>query len=748
MVNYYRCLNCMAPKAQPGICASCNTDDKKLQKTLNAMQPGLVLQNRYLIGKLLGSGGFGNTYLAFNLNLDRKCAIKEYMPYGIASRRIEEQEVTLVDETTASQYRVGMDKFLEEAKTLSRFNDHPGIVSIIDFFHENNTAYIVMEYIDGITLKEYLQRKGGKLSLEQTLEIIAPVLDALREVHGAGILHRDISPENIYITATRQVKLLDFGAARHAMGEASKSLSVILKPGYAPEEQYRSRGKQGPWTDIYAVAATIYHCVTGVLPPDSLDRFDEDTLVPLSKIVASIPADIEKGIMTALAVRGRDRFQTVEAFQRALHIQADGESVSQAVKQHVAKPTPLKLDVSVSANADEKDSVDTTPPISRKPGIRIKWNRWTIGSGVAVLSVLLLYLGWFILMDKSHGDYVGLPIEQVKQELLDRGVPENKLLIEYVFNQEQADSVVAQQPKAGTAFHANGRVELKVGRDELEIGEYVQFGKYNKAPILWRVIHNDKDGDPMLFSDKIISIKAFDARGEYHSNSNRESWGSNFYEKSNLRQWLNSDEQKIDWWQNRPTKENTWGDNPYDQEKGFLASDHFTAAERSYIKPRTHKVLLAEIDSNQADGGNNVHQYDSNITKVVQNYDSAWYENVTDQVFLLSVKDLKEYVYDHRLTFGENWWIGEPTAEAVANSTYENDGLKVGKKWYYWLNTPNVEYGSVVRFVYDAGGVHYGNHARGDDVGVRPALQLNLQSAIFTSDGAGTEKNPYTVQVQ
>ena len=216
------------------------------------------------------------------------------------------------------QYDYGLRKFLEEAQSVARFAHHPNVVSARDYFAANGTAYMVMEYVEGVTLKEYLAKKGGRISFEEARGIMMPVMDALREVHQAGMLHRDISPDNIYITTSAQVKILDFGAARYFSGEQSKSLSVILKSGYAPEEQYRSSGKQGAWTDVYAVAATLYKAMTGQTPPDALDRMAEDTLAPPSRLGVAIPPAAEQALLKALAVNAGRRFQSMGEFQQAL----------------------------------------------------------------------------------------------------------------------------------------------------------------------------------------------------------------------------------------------------------------------------------------------------------------------------------------------------------------------------------------------------------------------------------------------
>jgi serine/threonine protein kinase len=277
------------------------------------------LNNRYNIEDVLGHGGFGITYSALDKILNVKVAIKEYLPRQLATRAEGQTKVSIFTGESRKHYEYGLRKFLEEAQSIAQFSHHPNIVSARDYFETNNTAYMVMEYIEGVTLKEYLEQKGGKIPFEEAKAIMMPVMDALREVHSVGLLHRDISPDNIYITTTGQVKVLDFGAARYYAGEQSKSLSVILKPGYAPEEQYRSSGKQGTWTDVYATGATIYRVISGKTPPEALDRKEEDTLEPPSRLGISIPADAERALLKALAISAAQRFQTMGEFQEALN---------------------------------------------------------------------------------------------------------------------------------------------------------------------------------------------------------------------------------------------------------------------------------------------------------------------------------------------------------------------------------------------------------------------------------------------
>jgi serine/threonine protein kinase len=299
-------------------CPHCGYQAGSEPESLLHLPPGTLLQGKFLLGRVLGQGGFGITYLAWDTTLNIKLAIKEYLPQQMATRSAGQNTVTVYKSSLAAEFRYGRDKFLEEARTLARFNEHPNIVTVRDYFEANGTAYLVMNYHEGITLQNYLVSKGGVIPVDQALSIFMPVLDALKEVHNAGILHRDISPDNLLIEKTGRVILIDFGAARQAMGEKSKSLSVIMKAGYSPPEQYQSRGKQGTWTDIYSVAASFYRAINGQAPLEAIDRMAEDDLLAPSKLGIAIKPKQKEVLLKALAVKAEERYQTVEQFQKAL----------------------------------------------------------------------------------------------------------------------------------------------------------------------------------------------------------------------------------------------------------------------------------------------------------------------------------------------------------------------------------------------------------------------------------------------
>ncbi|HIR26940.1 MAG TPA: serine/threonine protein kinase, partial [Candidatus Choladousia intestinigallinarum] len=252
------CLGCMQEiEQQVTKCPYCGYLEGTGVEEPYYLAPGTVLRKRYLIGKVLGYGGFGITYIGYDQRLKRITAIKEYFPSDFATRAFGTRQVTVYSGMAVEQYQSGLERFHLEAQKLAKFTDVPEIVDIYDCFYENGTGYIVMEFLKGKNVKEILKERE-KLPWEEAKEIILHVLDGLHVMHGAGMIHRDIAPDNIFITEEGQVKLLDFGAARYAASTYTRSLSVILKPGYAPEEQYRSRGKQGAWTDIYGVGASFY----------------------------------------------------------------------------------------------------------------------------------------------------------------------------------------------------------------------------------------------------------------------------------------------------------------------------------------------------------------------------------------------------------------------------------------------------------------------------------------------------------
>lgn len=323
------CMNCMAPIDETaGACPYCGYSGGR-DPAPHQLRPGTMLSDRYLVGNALGQGGFGITYIGRDMRLDLKIAIKEYFLNGYVNRNTSvSADVTVTDRRQADFIAGGKEKFLREARILAKFNDEAGVVNVRDFFEENQTAYIIMEYLDGQDLR---QRLGESLfTADEIFRLMGPIFDVLERIHKENMIHRDISPDNIMMLKNGTLKLMDFGAARQANFSDQHSVSIVFKMGFAPEEQYRSKGIQGPWTDIYALCATIYKCITGITPDDSLQRGAQDEVKWPSELGIPITPQQEFVLKKGMAVRQQDRFQSIGELKAALNGDAEPPQAVQA----------------------------------------------------------------------------------------------------------------------------------------------------------------------------------------------------------------------------------------------------------------------------------------------------------------------------------------------------------------------------------------------------------------------------------
>ena len=305
----HRCLGCMREFGDGvGVCPYCGYVVGTEAAARNHLAPGTVLQGRYTLGRALGQGGFGITYIAWDQKLERAVAIKEYMPNAFASRMTGQKEVACFTEDAQRQFRQGLEKTRKESRALTQFGTLESVVKVYDCIEENNTAYIIMELLRGRTVKDILQERG-KLTFAETMRIMTPVLQTLDAMHGAKMIHRDVAPDNIFVCEDGKIKLLDFGAARVVTGADDKTLSVVLKAGYAPIEQYSSKLRQGPYTDVYAACATMYKMLTGETPPDSLSReVDGDALNGLRS--SDAPPAAQNVLLQGMAQNAAARIQS------------------------------------------------------------------------------------------------------------------------------------------------------------------------------------------------------------------------------------------------------------------------------------------------------------------------------------------------------------------------------------------------------------------------------------------------------
>lgn len=447
------CMGCMKELTQAGVCPYCGYDPGNVSEEGHYLKPYTILNGKYLVGKVLGEGGFGITYIGYDLNLEVPVAIKEFYPNGFVTR---EGGVT----SLVSVYRGAnleavskwKNNFIREARTLAKCSHFSGIVGVKDFFEENGTAYIAMEYLEGMTLKAYVKACGGKVETGWLLKSLEPVMSSLAKVHEYGLIHRDISPDNIMILGSGNMKLLDFGAARDYSAEDEKSLSVMLKPGYAPEEQYRTRGKQGPWSDVYAFAATVYKCITGVTPPESMERMRQDGLKRPGELGILIPPQAEAALLKGMAVYAENRYQSMKEFMEALY-QTQGsqtkEVLHQPASQTVPPVTQTRTNVRTTDGKPARDRKGAVTPAEKvQAWCRKYWMILAAATGIVLACVLIA-----IMSGKEENSE---PVEEA-EEALEPGDEELSAEAE-AGNEEE----VSDEQKASEALE-NGRVKFEEG---------------------------------------------------------------------------------------------------------------------------------------------------------------------------------------------------------------------------------------------------------------------------------------------
>ena len=450
-----------------------------MEENLHCLRKETRLIGRYTIEGVLGQGGFGITYLGIDELHEKKVAIKEFFPQGIVTRNIEYQDtvtVTFVGEK--DNYEKGKERFLKEARTMAKFSKDEGIVKALDFFEINNTAYIVMEYLEGITLKQYL-RENQRIAPEDLIELLVPLIESLDEIHSQGMIHRDISPDNIMVLPDGRIKLMDFGAARDYTEFGEKSLSIVLKPGYAPPEQYQTHGVQGPWTDIYALCATMYKCITGENPPDAIERVMDDSLKKISEFGIVIPLQEEAAIIKGMSVSAKDRYQDIKDFCEDLYGGYEETSVSENKESEVKIETGNEIKVTEIAEQQKSQYILRNPKVEddsfTESGKKVTWDCL-----------------WF-------GSY---PQSQITKK----------------------DGEIYTTLKNTDNWDKNGDATIDNSKYHK-----TEAGYFKYEPIKWRVLQSE-NGEAFLLSDVILD------RQPYNENYEDITW-----EESSLRTWLNGE---------------------------------------------------------------------------------------------------------------------------------------------------------------------------------------------------------------
>lgn len=603
-----------------------------MEKNSYSLQRNTGLIGRYVIQKVLGQGGFGITYLGIDKLYGNKVAIKEYYPQKIAMRKAQyEDVVTVTSIEEKNNYNKGKKRFLDEAQVMARFNKNEGIVKILDFFEANNTAYIVMEYLEGITLKQYLG-KYGVLQFRNLIEMMLPLLEALIEIHSQGLIHRDISPDNIMVQHNGKLKLMDFGAARDYTESGNKSLTVILKPGYAPPEQYQTHGVQGPWTDIYALCATIYKCLTGITPPDAIARVMDDKFKEPDQLDGKLSPDIKKILWKGMNIFPEERYQDIVEF---------GEDVYDAL---FTPEENKKLDLDNEKNIDEdldspdkdNESVledDKIEGAVKKTSIPKKEKRKSPVKKVLVIIVCLLLAGGIKYYSTGNEQEISTAKKDlvenpkiVKDTSVEGG---KKVTWDCIWFGSYPQTKIVSSSKENDLYStletANGwdkNNDIIIGKEKYHRAKKSYF-KYE--PIKWRVIKCE-NGEALLLSDIVLD------KQKYNKRLKKVTW-----EKSTLRKWLN---------------------------KKFM-NRAFSSSEQEAI--RTTKVINEDNYYYKTDGGNDTLDkiYLLSLSETDEEKEYGFTDSYGMTIKYSNYADLDDYQY---------WWLRTPGEKNISAAAVDMSG--------------------------------------------------------------------------
>lgn len=603
-----------------------------MEKNSYSLQRNTGLIGRYVIQEVLGQGGFGITYLGIDKLYGNKVAIKEYYPQKIAMRKAQyEDVVTVTSIEEKNNYDKGKKRFLDEAQVMARFNKNEGIVKILDFFEANNTAYIVMEYLEGITLKQYLG-KYGVLQFRNLIEMMLPLLEALIEIHSQGLIHRDISPDNIMVQHNGKLKLMDFGAARDYTESGNKSLTVILKPGYAPPEQYQTHGVQGPWTDIYALCATIYKCLTGITPPDAIARVMDDKFKEPDQLDGKLSPDIKKLLWKGMNIFPEERYQDIVEF---------GEDVCDAL---FIPEENKKLDLDNEKNIDEdldspdkdNESVlkdDKIEGAVKKTSIPKKEKRKSPVKKVLVIIVCLLLAGGIKYYSTGNEQEISTAKKDlvenpkiVKDTSVEGG---KKVTWDCIWFGSYPQTKIVSSSKENDLYStletANGwdkNNDIIIGKEKYHRAKKSYF-KYE--PIKWRVIKCE-NGEALLLSDIVLD------KQKYNKRLKKVTW-----EKSTLRKWLN---------------------------KKFM-NRAFSSSEQEAI--RTTKVINEDNYYYKTDGGNDTLDkiYLLSLSETDEEKEYGFTDSYGMTIKYSNYADLDDYQY---------WWLRTPGEKNISAAAVDMFG--------------------------------------------------------------------------
>lgn len=449
------CMGCMN-EIPDGVrqCPICGYDESTLVQESYYLMPGTVIGGKYIVGKVMDYNRFYITYLGWDAERNQKVTVHEYLPSDFSTRAKGETGVTIYSGDALEQFEEGLKTFLNEGNAVQHISDLQGVSIVYDCVSENDTGYIINEYLEGQTLKELLNQ-GKKYSMEEAMTIITPLLQGLSRIHASQVMHYDICPNHVFITDQGEVKLINFGAAKYTTTSNSKSLAIILKPGYAPEEQYRSQGEKGAWSDVYAVAALLYRMITGIVPDEAVERAMIDNLKPPSELGVKLPKATENALLNALNVYKEYRTPSAEQFLKEL----SSDNVKRVQEKRV------KLETG-------------------------KFPVWAKGL-IAGLACVIVAGSIFIYKNQSTGDIVSQTATMIDAMQMDCQAAKSaiehlgaKCRIQYIPDNEDPEGTIwMQSVEAGKAIDKDTLIVLNVsgGEQKLTIpDDWIEQKKYDE----------------------------------------------------------------------------------------------------------------------------------------------------------------------------------------------------------------------------------------------------------------------------
>lgn len=493
------CLGCMEKKGTALICPHCGYEEGTSYLP-SYIKPGTMLNNRYLVGKLLISNGEGATYIGYDTVITCKVVIREYMPENLCTR-VKGKPIISVNYNHLAQYKALMAEFTELNKSLAKMRTLSHIVPALDLFAENNTTYAIYEYIESISLIDYLKENAGELSWEQVSKLFPPLFTTLGIIHNTGIIHRGISPNTIYYTPKGELKLMDFCVS--AVRTANTELVSEIFQGYAAPEQYSLSSRQGTWTDVYGICAVLYRILTGCMPTDALSRMDNDNLCPPHEINTNVPKNISMVIMDGLKLAGRERIQTITELVTRLFEQVDNQAKGYTATITIPKS---KLDavlkeekqnnryIAPEVNYDDMyvDEVEGTEVTQQSSLERIKV---AVIIGVLLLAILMVIVT--ILLSVFNGD----DTEKIKS-----GVDSFSSLDNVVMVTTNTEDITTESTEITTTMEEKDSIMPNLIGKSFEIQKSAHAGWITLEPVYE---YNDEYESGLIFDQEIQEGEKF-----------------------------------------------------------------------------------------------------------------------------------------------------------------------------------------------------------------------------------------------